>query len=352
MHTIYETRSERVEEGAHPHSTHTSASGSPSPSIPENQPLSQPNPTVSSIEDTVQACADPNLSRLPDPLHSNSNLSLMSPNFVRQLNSTISSAPTYCRTTYGSGITRRSHAAPAANPLACSSGGTTAGSSIFIAPLIQTQAMRPHHCDQCSSSRADLYGASFRLVGPGAAPPEAIPTSQRVCNSCQVILRSGSRIPPIEVPVSIRRTDSQSSVLTECPVCSTRLVTISAAKGEQERHINSCLEGNAFDGARNSSRYLGIVFSLNKDSPLNDQECTICMEEYAEGKGSDSAPQLLVLLPSELHPGMVFKKQQLPRPLPVTLSALAAESSSFTPSLSGTPSQTEFGAGLSLTWAP
>ncbi|KAJ9088589.1 hypothetical protein DSO57_1021483 [Entomophthora muscae] len=274
MPSNFDLRPERSQSSSH-ESTYTSPLTINSTS-PQNIPPSTssrtnqtPQPDFQE-EPTVQSCADLSLSRSADPLYSNTNFSLSSPVFIRQINSTISSAPRILPYDLWE----------------CDSDTASCHSchknfSLFI---------RRHHCrrcgliycDQCSSSRAEMYDFSFRLDGPGfAVPEETAPTPQRVCEPCHNIIRSGPRIPHIEVPVSMRRTDSQSSILTECPVCTTRLINISKEKKEQESHINSCLETNSFDGTRNSSRYL--VFSLKNDSPLIQQECTICMEEYSEG---------------------------------------------------------------------
>lgn len=229
--------------------------------------FSTPHPERDNL---AQSCSDLSLSRSNDPLYNNSNFTLTSPVFVRQLNSSVSMNPRILP------YDLWEEDSEASDCHSCQK-----NFSLWV---------RRHHCrrcgliycDQCSSSRADLYEFSFHYDIMGASIREDNPpTPQRVCDSCDLIIRSGPRIPPVEVPVPLKRTDSQSSVLTECPVCSIRLITIGSTRNEQENHINSCLEGNSFDGSKNSSRYL--VFTLAQDSPLIGQECTICMEEYLAG---------------------------------------------------------------------
>ncbi|KAI9299192.1 FYVE-domain-containing protein [Neoconidiobolus thromboides FSU 785] len=204
-----------------------------------------------------------------DPVYFNPNFSTSSPIFTRLINSNKNSNPISLQSQFWEIDSDVSGCRSCQKPF-----------SLFV---------RRHHCrrcgliycDSCSSARIDLknYHLTYDLSGSINSEEEA-PTPQRVCDPCYKIIRSGPRLPPVEIPVLLKRTDSQASILTECPVCSKRLIAISANKEDHETHINACLEGNSFDGTNNSSRYL--VFTLEEDSPMLRQECTICLEEFKQ----------------------------------------------------------------------
>ncbi|KAG0000076.1 hypothetical protein BGZ79_006337 [Entomortierella chlamydospora] len=63
---------------------------------------------------------------------------------------------------------------------------------------------------------------------------------------------------------AMARNASSSSLMSECPVCGAILAGLEGGKSAQEAHVQECLE----------------VYKLPADSPLIDQECAICFEEF------------------------------------------------------------------------
>ncbi|KAF9276572.1 hypothetical protein BGZ68_009915 [Mortierella alpina] len=80
------------------------------------------------------------------------------------------------------------------------------------------------------------------------------------------------------------RNASSSSLMSECPVCGAVLAGLEGGKAAQEAHVQDCLEGKPGQGSGpiNNVRY--IVYKLPADSPLIDQECAICFEEFVAGE--------------------------------------------------------------------
>ncbi|KAF9092369.1 hypothetical protein BGX23_004368 [Mortierella sp. AD031] len=85
-------------------------------------------------------------------------------------------------------------------------------------------------------------------------------------------------------PTPMVRNASSSSLMSECPVCGAILAGMEGGKPAQEAHVQECLEGKPGQGREpiNNVRY--IVYKLPADSPLVDQECAICFEEFVAGK--------------------------------------------------------------------
>ncbi|KAF9132428.1 hypothetical protein BGW39_000141 [Mortierella sp. 14UC] len=81
-------------------------------------------------------------------------------------------------------------------------------------------------------------------------------------------------------PTPMVRNASSSSLMSECPVCGAILAGMEGGKPAQEAHVQECLEGGPGQGREpiNNVRY--IVYKLPADSPLVDQECAICFEEF------------------------------------------------------------------------
>ncbi|KAG0302893.1 hypothetical protein BGZ97_002127 [Linnemannia gamsii] len=81
-------------------------------------------------------------------------------------------------------------------------------------------------------------------------------------------------------PTPMVRNASSSSLMSECPVCGAILAGMEGGKAAQEAHVQECLEGKPGQGREpiNNVRY--IVYKLPADSPLVDQECAICFEEF------------------------------------------------------------------------
>ncbi|KAF9199998.1 hypothetical protein BGZ49_009807 [Haplosporangium sp. Z 27] len=76
------------------------------------------------------------------------------------------------------------------------------------------------------------------------------------------------------------RNASSSSLMSECPVCGAILAGLEGGKTAQEAHVQDCLEGKSGQGS-GPVRY--VVYKLPADSPLIDQECAICFEEFVAG---------------------------------------------------------------------
>ncbi|KAF9393607.1 hypothetical protein CPC16_001597 [Podila verticillata] len=87
----------------------------------------------------------------------------------------------------------------------------------------------------------------------------------------------------IHQPTPMVRNASSSSLMSECPVCGAILAGLEGGKAAQEAHVQDCLEGKPGQGSGpiNNVRY--IVYKLPADSPLIDQECAICFEEFVAG---------------------------------------------------------------------
>ncbi|KAF9955546.1 hypothetical protein BGZ72_003635 [Mortierella alpina] len=90
-------------------------------------------------------------------------------------------------------------------------------------------------------------------------------------------------------PTPMVRNASSSSLMSECPVCGAVLAGLEGGKAAQEAHVQDCLEGKPGQGSGpiNNVRY--IVYKLPADSPLIDQECAICFEEFVAGENSSIA---------------------------------------------------------------
>ncbi|KAG0296792.1 hypothetical protein BGZ96_008520 [Linnemannia gamsii] len=85
-------------------------------------------------------------------------------------------------------------------------------------------------------------------------------------------------------PTPMVRNASSSSLMSECPVCGAILAGMEGGKAAQEAHVQECLEGKPGQGREpiNNVRY--IVYKLPADSPLVDQECAICFDEFVAGR--------------------------------------------------------------------
>jgi uncharacterized protein with PIN domain len=69
---------------------------------------------------------------------------------------------------------------------------------------------------------------------------------QRICDTCNQELHNPHgrmTIGSASVPPSLRRSMSGQSVMNECPVCGRRLSSVGTSKGDQELHVQSCLNG-------------------------------------------------------------------------------------------------------------
>jgi hypothetical protein len=116
---------------------------------------------------------------------------------------------------------------------------------------------------------------------------------QRTCVRCDAILAYHRQN---TIPTMLgrgNRTNSQNSLLMECPSCNQNLTKFGRTKEEHEAHIRDCLESGT--AQQSSLKYL--VYTLKapeseEDSPevtessteANHGECVICFENLEPGK--------------------------------------------------------------------
>ncbi|ORY07485.1 hypothetical protein K493DRAFT_101580 [Basidiobolus meristosporus CBS 931.73] len=140
--------------------------------------------------------------------------------------------------------------------------------------------LRRHHCRRCGLVFCDRCTSSrFPFPIPAQAENAASISYQRVCDTCLALLNSSPRRANSIMNSSLlSRTNSQASLMNECPVCFASLASISMDRGAQEQHVQECLETREFSTSPRGSRYLN--FKLKEDSNLLGQECPICFEEF------------------------------------------------------------------------
>ncbi|KAI9225520.1 MAG: hypothetical protein DHS80DRAFT_33633 [Piptocephalis tieghemiana] len=169
--------------------------------------------------------------------------------------------------------------------------------------------VRRHHCRRCGlvfCGSCTRHRALLAARGTGGMHQGGGMTFQRVCEGCYEAL---GQITPLDSPSPTDpcttearrileggggRRGSQSSEMSECPVCLLILDTLQTS-AERERHVSRCLEGGdrAEDeedepvrpNPRTSAPSLGGVryaaYSLTRTSTLIGQECLICFEDFA-----------------------------------------------------------------------
>ncbi|CAO0802442.1 unnamed protein product [Mucor circinelloides] len=160
---------------------------------------------------------------------------------------------------------------------------------------------RRHHCrkcgqvicHRCSSNRA-LLPSNQIIQPPNATNQDQEHFSQqpqRICDSC---------VDAVVCEISRNTERRASSIMSECPVCSTRLGEMNTE--EQEEHVQACLSKDASKIHAGGIRYVGkvqpcadgleammltmlvVVYKLTPSSTLIGQECVICFEEFESGK--------------------------------------------------------------------
>ncbi|KAG0165669.1 hypothetical protein DFQ30_008158 [Apophysomyces sp. BC1015] len=157
--------------------------------------------------------------------------------------------------------------------------------------------VRRHHCrrcgqvvcDRCSTHRIRLPMDEI-IQDPMTDPSHYAFIAmhpQRVCTACIRPIAKRATSPPPHPPsamssihysrsngVSMRRSDSTQSLMTECPVCGTGF--LGTRKTEQERHLQVCL--NKGSPPAQPIRY--VVYELSRDSTQINDECPICFEDF------------------------------------------------------------------------
>ncbi|KAI8362869.1 hypothetical protein B0O80DRAFT_857 [Mortierella sp. GBAus27b] len=153
------------------------------------------------------------------------------------------------------------------------SSGISAGSSfMYPSTSTQPQTLRPIHAQ--SSSHSGNHSSS--------APAAQIDGSMGLFGQ-NPLSHSSSRSSSSSNlhPAPMVRSASSGSLMSECPVCGVLLAGLEGGKTAQESHVQDCLEGKSGHG-NGPVRY--IVYKLQADSPLIDQECAICFEEFVAGR--------------------------------------------------------------------
>ncbi|CAO3589453.1 unnamed protein product [Absidia cylindrospora] len=167
--------------------------------------------------------------------------------------------------------------------------------------------IRRHHCrrcgqivcDRCSSHRVRLPVEEIvedPLISTSHYPIIAL-NPQRVCEAC---IRIPIKADPISIAhsssvqdnlggnsangsnqrhlsMNMRRSDSQQSLMVECPVCGSGLLGM--RKEQQEYHLNQCL--NTGSPVIRPPRY--IIYTLMEGVSQVGDECPICFEEFQVG---------------------------------------------------------------------
>ncbi|KAF9164685.1 FKBP12-associated protein [Actinomortierella ambigua] len=119
-------------------------------------------------------------------------------------------------------------------------------------------------------------------------------------------------------PAPMVRNTSSSSLMSECPVCGVILISLEGGKAAQEQHVQDCLEGKTGSGSPITSvRY--VVYKLPADSPLVDQECAICFEEFVAGRTVARLNCLCTYHRHCIHNWLQHGKS-CPQPIPATAS--------------------------------
>ncbi|KAK9762295.1 hypothetical protein K7432_012118 [Basidiobolus ranarum] len=142
---------------------------------------------------------------------------------------------------------------------------------------------RRHHCRRCGLVFCDRCTSSrFPFLNPASIGDTTV-AYQRACDTCFALLNSLPKNSSQLVTSSLMsRSNSQASLMNECPVCFTSLQNTFMSREAQERHVKECLEKREFNSSPKGPRYL--VFKLKEDSNLLGQECPICFEEFEQGE--------------------------------------------------------------------
>jgi len=210
------------------------------------------------------------------------------------------------------------HLGPARSNSLGSGSGSSSGAAQSASSSTQIQHHRSHHVHS-----SQQYGAGHA---------SSAPSGHNMDGSMGVYLQSGGYSQDFQSHSSSRsssssnlhpspmvRNASSSSLMAECPVCGAILAGMEGGKAAQEAHVQDCLEGKPGQGSGpiNNIRYIGkvslkdrldcpwllfflffwvattnktlpspliLVYKLPADSPLIDQECAICFEEFLAGK--------------------------------------------------------------------
>ncbi|KAG1051577.1 hypothetical protein G6F43_006226 [Rhizopus delemar] len=152
-----------------------------------------------------------------------------------------------------------------------------------------TFLFRRHHCrrcgqiicDKCSLHRIRLPVEELiedPIISSSQYPFLAL-QSQRVCDAC------------FHEPI-LPRTQSNLSLMIDCPVCGTSFLNMQ--KEHQESHLQHCLDVGS--PPVQSPRY--IVYRLANDSTQIGDECPICFDEFRKG---DKVSRMICLCSYHQH---------------------------------------------------
>ncbi|KAG0295790.1 hypothetical protein BGZ98_001233, partial [Dissophora globulifera] len=178
-----------------------------------------------------------------------------------------------CFTTYGPGRSIGFGGGSSSSATSASGSGsatmqTNVGSSLHYHRSFHGHASAhpgPHVANQSSSAPAQHdAGLGVYMYNSGYAPDRSHSSSRS---------SSSSNLHP----APMMRNASSSSLMSECPVCGAVLAGLEGGKAAQEAHVQECLEDTSGQGS-GPVRY--VVYKLPADSPLIDQECAICFEEF------------------------------------------------------------------------
>ncbi|KAF9438532.1 hypothetical protein BGZ76_007063 [Entomortierella beljakovae] len=171
-----------------------------------------------------------------------------------------------CESCYATSLPPRSQSSVSGSTSGAGQSSTGSQQQYYRVYNGQTSSQTMHHGYINASHNDNNYGVY--LHSSGYAPDLTSHSSSRSSSSSNL-----QSVPMV-------RNASSSSLMSECPVCGAVLAGLEGGKQAQEAHVQECLEGKSGQGS-GPVRY--VVYKLPADSPLIDQECAICFEEFVAG---------------------------------------------------------------------